>query len=834
VGCLYCGKEIGAFRLIRDSEFCSAVHRTRYHDKLGKALDRISAPDPPPAGIAPFRIDYPCQTGVTLSRAAAHVPHPRDPYVGQTWSVSLARATGGSIYPAPNSAEPVVARAAVLACASWPSTAVPDRVQWPPFRIASSIAIPDGDVSMPAPEPSPAERWIFLSSSEAIPAAIAFRRPQIGDLPVVSTFIREISAPAPLPDPDPVERGVFAAIDSRPAPYNRPLALLRFSLHAVDEPEALSAPVLPVPDEAGARPGLPATPAESLPSTPATLPAARPFITEVLLPSVRALTAQVLPQARLLAGPAPQPVESMPASGLPAVSPVRPRPALRLPSLSRFQTAEDSSETLAAPVAAPGPLPVESLPAIAAFAALPAPVSAPILMRGFQADIRARFTLPAVAAPVPAIGGPPAARPRPAALDPLARIAAQPAGAQPERPVPAIPRPGPFLLEYHSQRIISAPVKRIQPLETPFVVRQQPFAVSAALESLDDLLRGIPARSVFPFEEIFGRRNRVALRARLRESLRLSIPGKIAAAFLVGIALWTAARMANLSSQTEALRAQVAASERAVAVAEAPGADPTLGNFGAGPLGRVRRAIAGRAATEITDTFRAGMTAWGAATQSWANGWKRHPQGYVSTGEMALFQPSLTYSDYRMEFYGQIEEKSLGWVVRAQDKKNYYAMKVMVIEPGLRPIIAMVHYGVVNGKPGHKVQTPLSVMVHNNRPIQVAVDVRGNHFTASVDGEQVESWTDDTLAQGGVGFFSEAGEKARLYWMKLSRNQDWLGRFCAYLSGDSRSRQQTAEVWGPGIPQEKPAPVLPRAPVVALAGAGPAGGLRIVRISKWK
>src|SRR2546423_4953267 len=106
-----------------------------------------------------------------------------------------------------------------------------------------------------------------------------------------------------------------------------------------------------------------------------------------------------------------------------------------------------------------------------------------------------------------------------------------------------------------------------------------------------------------------------------------------------------------------------------------------------------------------------------------------------------------------MEFYGQIEDKSIGWVVRAQDKKNFYAMKFTVIEPGLRPIIAMEHYGVTNGKMGHRVQTPLSVMVHNGRPMHVAVDVRGNRFNASIEGEPVDSWTDDTLAQGGVGFF---------------------------------------------------------------------------------
>jgi hypothetical protein len=152
----------------------------------------------------------------------------------------------------------------------------------------------------------------------------------------------------------------------------------------------------------------------------------------------------------------------------------------------------------------------------------------------------------------------------------------------------------------------------------------------------------------------------------------------------------------------------------------------------------------------------------------------------------------------------------MSWAVRAQDKKNYYAMKFKVIESGLRPIIAMVHYGVVNGKPGRKSETPLNVMVHNNQPYHVAVDVQGNRFTASIEGEPVETWTDDAAPQGGVGFFAETGEKARLYWMRLTRNQDWLGRVCAYMSGDGRSRQQTAELWGPEFPKNPPEPVRPR------------------------
>jgi hypothetical protein len=218
------------------------------------------------------------------------------------------------------------------------------------------------------------------------------------------------------------------------------------------------------------------------------------------------------------------------------------------------------------------------------------------------------------------------------------------------------------------------------------------------------------------------------------------------------------------------------------------------------------------------------MSSWGTPAKSWAPGWSRNPDGYVHPGDLALFHPSLAYKDYRLEFFGQIENKSIGWVVRAQDKQNYYAMKFTVLEIGLRPVIAMAHYPVVGGRKGKKVETPLSVMMHHNTPIHVAIDIQGNRVTASVEGQQVDSWTDELLPKGGVGFFSDAGERARLYWMKVSKNQDWLGVVCSYLSGDSGgSSRDTAEVWGPGIPGEMPGPITPTQPQDLALAEGESG-----------
>lgn len=294
----------------------------------------------------------------------------------------------------------------------------------------------------------------------------------------------------------------------------------------------------------------------------------------------------------------------------------------------------------------------------------------------------------------------------------------------------------------------------------------------------------------------------------------------VAACLLLGSVIWFGVGTIRIGNQTPAVNRDASATDMAYSSSTgtgsvASGAATASGKVAAaapsGPVAKLRAAVADRAASTVTDSFHNGMEAWGTQAKQWAQGWSRNPDGYVQTGALALFHPSVNYKDYHMEFFGQIESKSIGWVVRAHDTQNYYGMKLTVIEPGLRPVIAMVHYPVVGGKRGRPVQIPLNVMVHNNAPMQVAVDVRGNKLLTSIDGQLVDTWIDDTLVAGGVGFFSEANERARLYWMRISRNEDFLGRICAYVSeklGDGSAA--TAQVWpaeGPQGPQPMPAPL---------------------------
>jgi hypothetical protein len=284
-----------------------------------------------------------------------------------------------------------------------------------------------------------------------------------------------------------------------------------------------------------------------------------------------------------------------------------------------------------------------------------------------------------------------------------------------------------------------------------------------------------------------------------KPSALMLLAGKIAAAVMLSSSLWYAysyrAHMHPTLEVAAVQTSEVSASRAGAAVAS--GARAAAASTG--PIAWVRQALAKHAAVEVTDHFREGMQGWTASGEAIPAGWSRHKDGYTIPGALALFRPSLNFKDYRFEFFGQIENKGMSWSVRSKDAQNYHAMKVAVVETGLRPFVALIHWDVIDGKAGRPSRTPLNIMVHNNRPMQVAVNVEGNLLVTSIDGEEVDSFTNTTLASGGVGFFSEATERTRLYWMKVSKNDDWVGHFCGFLAGDDAVRA-TAELRAPSLP----------------------------------
>jgi hypothetical protein len=195
----------------------------------------------------------------------------------------------------------------------------------------------------------------------------------------------------------------------------------------------------------------------------------------------------------------------------------------------------------------------------------------------------------------------------------------------------------------------------------------------------------------------------------------------------------------------------------------------------------LNQTISDRAAVAYADDFRSGLDAW-ESRSNLTRTWSYDAAGFVRPGPLAVFKPTVDLTDYRFEFLGEIDQKALGWAFRAQDLNNYYAMKLVVVKPGPLPLVHLVRYAVINGKEGPRVDKPLPMTVRTDMLYRIQVDARGGDFTILAQGQVVDFWSDNRLQHGGIGFFSNRGERARLRWVEVSHQYDALGRLCAYLA----------------------------------------------------
>jgi hypothetical protein len=146
----------------------------------------------------------------------------------------------------------------------------------------------------------------------------------------------------------------------------------------------------------------------------------------------------------------------------------------------------------------------------------------------------------------------------------------------------------------------------------------------------------------------------------------------------------------------------------------------------------------------------------------WVQNWGGDPNGSHAGRQITIYRPSLKLSDYRIEFQGEIDSKSIGWVFRAMDPYNYYAMKLAIVTPGLSPKMALIKYAVVQGHETEMGRVALDMAARNDTLFNVRVDVRGSKFNTFVQGQPVDVWTDEQLKSGGAGFLNERAERARI------------------------------------------------------------------------
>ncbi|MCU0247102.1 MAG: hypothetical protein MUC42_11040 [Bryobacter sp.] len=191
----------------------------------------------------------------------------------------------------------------------------------------------------------------------------------------------------------------------------------------------------------------------------------------------------------------------------------------------------------------------------------------------------------------------------------------------------------------------------------------------------------------------------------------------------------------------------------------------------AGILEAIKRTFPSTPPTRLQDTFQASLNDWvvtnGRRSPLLGAGDWSVREGMVRPGRIRLWQPSLKLADYRFDFDGQIERKGMSWAFRAPNIRNFYATKISVRKTSPEPTYEIVRYSVVNGVEGTRTKLPLPFTLPTSTTWHVEMRVRGDRFSTMVNGQVVDTWSDDRLKAGGVGFFSEPGETAAIHNVNL-------------------------------------------------------------------
>lgn len=177
------------------------------------------------------------------------------------------------------------------------------------------------------------------------------------------------------------------------------------------------------------------------------------------------------------------------------------------------------------------------------------------------------------------------------------------------------------------------------------------------------------------------------------------------------------------------------------------------------PVDQIRRSIQDRAAIVLTEDFRNGLGNW------------ENPAGFKRAGPVALYRPSLSLKDYSVEFVVPVDRQAPGFVFRAQDQSNYYAIRLANAK--------LVRYAVVKGREVERVIRSLPGQSANNSLDRIRFLVRDSDFTLIIQGQIADYWTDGRYRTGGVGFFSAKSESAKPRWLQVKYQDDFLGRFFA-------------------------------------------------------
>lgn len=198
-------------------------------------------------------------------------------------------------------------------------------------------------------------------------------------------------------------------------------------------------------------------------------------------------------------------------------------------------------------------------------------------------------------------------------------------------------------------------------------------------------------------------------------------------------------------------------------------------------VANLQKTFANCAAVSLDEDFQHGTDKWKTSDGLQAR-WATDKLGLVQPSRLALYEPSLGLTDYELQFLGTIDRGALTWIVRAADFRNYYVVKLVVLKPKPIPKLAIRRYAVIEGKPTHRVETPVVLNDRNDSFYRVSMEIRGDRSVLTIQDQLADSWAEPRLKRGGVGFFSDRGEQSRISSVRIAHHDDLMGRFCAQMA----------------------------------------------------
>jgi hypothetical protein len=160
------------------------------------------------------------------------------------------------------------------------------------------------------------------------------------------------------------------------------------------------------------------------------------------------------------------------------------------------------------------------------------------------------------------------------------------------------------------------------------------------------------------------------------------------------------------------------------------------------------------------------------ATDTRSGGWVRESTSGADSGanqarQLVLYQPSLSATNGQLEFTWKVDDPGVGWIFRAKDVANYYAVRIKVISHAPSLKLSVEHFTVHLGNEGSHSEKVL-LFPRNDPALRVRMDVAGPSFTLYLQGNAVDYWTDTRLASGGFGFYEEWHQAAEVRSVRMS------------------------------------------------------------------